>query len=368
MTDLIGELRSRRLVRELDPIRRPGAGRPTRPIAFDGEPWCVLGVHVNIDKVSFAASTVGGRELWTESVPADLRQTGADGYTQLDKLLRAQLERIPAEQQLVAIEIGLGGSIAADQTTVLHYDKFDWDDFDLGAAVTATLDDLGIDHAAVSVSNDCQLAALYAARIELPLPGDAIAVYLGGIRTIGSGLITRGEIFRGAGGGAGQFGHLNVEVSGPQCWCGRFGCLESLAGPAALMTNAGLAAAGEARDVVDRDPEGALRTILEAAEAGSRPALEALERAGDALGRAIDDLVGMVNPHAVILGGTIGVLSKFMLPQIQDRLTQRLAEPAYARTEIMALSELGPRTVQGALLAARDACFYDPLALTKPLI
>src|SRR6476661_6307326 len=47
MTDLIGELRLRRLVRELDPIRRPGAGRPTRPIAFDGEPWCVIGVHLD---------------------------------------------------------------------------------------------------------------------------------------------------------------------------------------------------------------------------------------------------------------------------------------------------------------------------------
>jgi predicted NBD/HSP70 family sugar kinase len=368
MTDLIGELRSRRLVRELDPIRRPGAGRPTRPIAFDGEPWCVLGVHVNIDKVSFAASTVGGRELWTESVPADLRHSGPEGYALLDKLLRDQLARIPAEQHLVAIEVGLGGSIAADRTTVLHYDKFGWQDFDLGAAVTATLNDLDIDHASVSVSNECQLAALYAARIELPLPSDAIAVYLGGTRTIGSGLITRGEIFRGAGGDAGQFGHLNVDPSGPECWCGRFGCLESLAGPAALLTNAGLVAAGEARAVVDADPEGALARIVEAAESGTKPALEALEQVGDILGRVIDDLVGTVNPHAVILGGYLGVLSKFVMPQIQDRLAVRLAEPAYAGTEIMALAELGPRTVQGALLSARDACFYDPLALTKPIL
>jgi predicted NBD/HSP70 family sugar kinase len=368
MTDLIGELRSRRLVRELDPIRRPGAGRPTRPIAFDGEPWCVLGVHVNLDKVSFAASTVGGRELWTESVPADLRHSGPEGYAELDRLLRAQLERIPAEQQLVAIEIGLGGSIAADRTTVLRYDAFGWQDFDLGAAVTATLDDLGVDHAAVSVSNECQLAALYSTRVELPLPGDAIAVYLGGIRTIGSGLITRGEIFRGAGGGAGQFGHLNIDASGPECWCGRFGCLESLAGPAALMTNAQLVAADEARGVVDADPDAALATILEAAESGKKPVIAALEQAGDALGRAIDDLVGAVNPHAVILGGYLGVLSKFVMPQIQDRLTLRLAQPAYMGTEIMALSELGPRTVQGALLSARDACFYDPLALTRPLL
>ena len=109
---------------------------------------------------------------------------------------------------------------------------------------------------------------------------DAIAAYLGGTRTIGGGLITNGEIFRGAGGGAGQFGHQNVDPSGPECWCGRSGCLESLAGPAALLTNAGLVPAGQAREVVDRDPEAALATIFEAAGAGEKEVLGALEQAG----------------------------------------------------------------------------------------
>ncbi len=367
MTDLIGELRSRRLVRELDPIRRPGAGRPTRPIAFDGEPWCVLGVHVNLDKVSFAASTVGGRELWSETVSADLKHSGAEGYAQLHKLLREQLQRVPTGQELIAIEIGLGGAIAADRTTVLHYARFDWHDFDLGGAVAATLREVGIKHASVSVSNECQLAALVAARVELPLPPDAVAVYLGGTRTIGGGLIIHGEIFRGAGGGAGQFGHQNIDDSGPKCWCGRSGCLESLAGPAALLACAELVPADEAREVVDRDPEAALATIFEAAQAGETKVLNALEQAGDVLGRAIDDLIGAVNPHAVILGGYLGVVSDHLMPRLRDRLTQRLAAPAYAGTEIMALAGLRPRTVQGALLAARDACFYDPLALTRPL-
>jgi predicted NBD/HSP70 family sugar kinase len=367
MTDLIGELRSRRLVRELDPIRRPGAGRPTRPIAFDGEPWCVLGLHLDLHKVSFAATTVGGRELWSETVPADLSHSGPGGYAQLDELLRAQLHRIPADQQLIAIEVGLGGAIAADRTTVIDHSSFDWRDFDLGAAITGTLHEVGIDHASVSVSNECQLAALVAARVELPLPADAIAAYLGGTRTIGGGLIIHGEIFRGAGGGAGQFGHQNIDASGPECWCGRSGCLESLAGPAALLTNAKLVPADRAREVVDRDPEAALATIFEAAEDGEQDVLSALDRAGDVLGRVIDDLVGAVNPHAVILGGYLGVVSDYMMPRLRDRLAYRLATPAYAGTEIMALAGLRPRTVQGALLSARDACFYDPLALTRPL-
>ena len=153
----------------------------------------------------------------------------------------------------------------------------------------------------------------------------------------------------------------------PKCWCGRSGCLESLAGPAALLANAELVPADEAREVVDRDPEAALATIFEAAQAGETKVLDALEQAGDVLGRAIDDLIGAVNPHAVILGGYLGVVSDHLMPRLRDRLAHRLAAPAYAGTEIMALAGLRPRTVQGALLSARDACFYDPLALTRPL-
>ena len=98
MTDLIGELRARRIVMELDPIRRPGAGRPTRPIDFDGEPWCVLGVRLDLDGFEFDAATLGGRELWRDSVPANLRGATADaGFAALDGQLRAQLTRLPAD-------------------------------------------------------------------------------------------------------------------------------------------------------------------------------------------------------------------------------------------------------------------------------
>jgi predicted NBD/HSP70 family sugar kinase len=367
MTDLIGELRSRRLVRELDPIRRPGAGRPTRPIAFDGEPWCVLGVHLDLDQVEFAASTVGGRELWTDTVPAELRNAGPEGYSKIAELLRTQLTRIPADQELIAVEIGVSGSIAADRTTVNFARDLDWRDFDLGGAVAATLTEAGVDRAFVGVSNECHLSALYAARIELPLPGDAIAAYLGGSRTLGGGLITHGEIFRGAWGGAGQFGHINVDPLGPTCWCGRSGCLESLIGPVALLVNSRLASGPEARQLVDQDPDKANRLVVEAAEAGEKQVEKVLGQAGSVLGAAIDDIIGAVNPHAVILGGFLGVLSPYLLERVKDRLAYRFAMPAYRDTEIMALEGLAPRTVNGAVLTARDACFYAPLVLTRPV-
>jgi predicted NBD/HSP70 family sugar kinase len=368
MTDLIGELRARRIVMELDPIRRPGAGRPTRPIDFDGEPWCVLGVRVDIDGFEFAAATIGGRELWRNSVPANLRAAAQDaGFAALDSQLRSQLSRLPADKHLIAVEIGVPGYITADGATVGQAETPEWQNFPLSAKVSATLDDLGIQGAHVGITNDSQLAALYAARSELHLPPDTITAYFGGLRSIGSGLIVAGEIFRGAGGGAGDFGYLNVDPSGPACSCGRNGCLQSLIGPQHLLAVGDLLPKDQAARLVDEQPEEAIRRIVEAIDQGQAAMLQVLKRAGAALGDAIDDVLGIVNPDTVILGGYLGALSPHLMDSIQERIARRVTIPAFADTNVVAVEQHVPRVVGGAVLAARDACFYDPLALTRPL-
>jgi predicted NBD/HSP70 family sugar kinase len=368
MTDLIGELRARRIVKELDPIRRLGAGRPTRPIDFDGEPWCVLGVRVDIDGFEFAAATLGGRELWRDSVPANLRGAAPDaGFAALDNQLRSQLNRLPSDKHLIAVEIGVPGYIAADRATVGRSENPEWHDFPLSANVSATLDDLGIERAHVGITNDSQLAALHAVRSELHLQPDTIAAYFGGLRSIGSGLVIGGEIFRGAGGGAGDFGHLNVDPSGPACYCGRNGCLQSLIGPQNLLRFGELLPADEASRLVDERPKEAIRRIVEAIYEGQAAMLQVLKRAGAALGDAIDDVIGIVNPHIVILGGYLGALSPHVMASIEERIAHRVAIPAFADTKIVPVEQSVARVVGGAVLAARDECFYNPLTLTRPL-
>jgi predicted NBD/HSP70 family sugar kinase len=367
MTDLIGELRSRALLRELDPIRRPGAGRPTRPIDFDGEPWCVLGVQLSVDRAEFLCSTMGGRDLWQESFPVELAGSGSElGYSTVSELLTEQLRRIPADKRLIAIQVGVPGFIARDGQTVSWSPSFDWTDFSLATCIGKTLAEVGLDGVHVGVSTSSHLAALHAARIELDLPSDSIVAYLGGDREIATGLIVDGEIYRGATGGAGDFGHLGLDPSGPSCGCGRRGCLFITACPANLLSTAGLLTAEAAASLVDESPAEAVQLLVDAAAEGQSEVLAVLTAAGTSLGDAIDVLVGTVNPHAVVLGGFLGALSPFLLPAITERLESRLAIEVYAPTTVVSVKADTPRGVGGAVLAARDACFYDPLALTRP--
>ena len=170
MTDLIGELRARRLVRELDPIRRPGAGRPTRPIAFDGEPWCVLGVHLDRRPDRRGGQHRRRPRAVDRDRRVDLRGAGPAGYAQ-HRRIASQATRIASRPTSTwwPSRSACRGYVAADRGDGQPADGLDWQDFELGTAVAAdACARPASTHAFVGVSNECQLAALYASRIELP--------------------------------------------------------------------------------------------------------------------------------------------------------------------------------------------------------
>lgn len=367
MTDLVGELRSRRLVREMPPVRRPGAGRPTRPIALDGEPWCVLGMHIDIDQVEFSGTTVGGRELWQDTIDVDLRGADHPLQTALLDLLRTQLQQMPADKSLIALQVGVPGFVGSDRCTVGRSEDLGWRDLPLGLMISRALAGLGQPRVHVAVANDSHLAALRAARLELALPAVSVVVYFGGRRDVGSAIIVDGEIFRGAGGGAGDFVHLNVDPFGPADRCGRRGCLESLIGPRQLLVTGHLRSAAEADRLVSQNPDHAVQIIANAADGGDPAVLATLARAGVGLGRAIDDVIGIVNPDAVLLGGYLADLSRHLTAQIDLGIADRVRIAPFEHTNVLALGRDSRRAVAGATLAARDACLYDPLTWTRSL-
>lgn len=116
---------------------------------------------------------------------------------------------------------------------------------------------------------------------------------------VGGGIVVNGGLLSGPNAIAGEWGHNSLpfvlpdEIPGPDCYCGKKGCIESwLSGPAfaadyMLDTRAALS------------PEG----IIAAAEAGNRPARFALRRYADRLARALAHVINILDPHVIVLGG-----------------------------------------------------------------
>ncbi len=110
---------------------------------------------------------------------------------------------------------------------------------------------------------------------------------------VGGGIVYRGELWRGLQHIAGEWGHHGIDPEGPQCYCGQRGCVErSIAGPALEAQYATLA--GRSATV----PE-----IVAAFRAGEPGATHIMRRFFDRFGRAMANVVAILDPDAIVLGG-----------------------------------------------------------------
>jgi glucokinase len=131
---------------------------------------------------------------------------------------------------------------------------------------------------------------------------------------LGAGLILDGKIYRGAAGGAGEIGHMIVQIDGPLCGCGGYGCLEALVSRTAIVKDVvQLAATGRAQTVFKKAGVDFLRVksgvLAKAVEEGDAAVVKVIERAAWNLGIGMSNCVNIFNPEAIVLGG--GLVEKF---------------------------------------------------------
>lgn len=129
---------------------------------------------------------------------------------------------------------------------------------------------------------------------------------------IGSGIVANGCLVRGSAGAAGEIGHTTVEVSGEMCTCGNQGCLEAYASGTAMAKFARKALRQGRKSLMlslcrnVRQVDGFI--VTKAALMGDRLAIEIRERAARYLGVGLANLMDLLNPELVVLGG--GVLER----------------------------------------------------------
>jgi len=118
-------------------------------------------------------------------------------------------------------------------------------------------------------------------------------------RGVGLGIVVNGQFYRGARGGAGEFGHTVIDPEGPTCECGKRGCLESYVGDPGLVRMATEAAnRGEIPG-----PITSMSDLLAKAQADEVGARAVFARAGDILGQGIANLLNIFNPQKIIISG-----------------------------------------------------------------
>jgi glucokinase len=187
---------------------------------------------------------------------------------------------------------------------------------------------------------------------------DIVVAFVG--TGIGGCLIQGGRVITGATGNAGELGHIVIKAGGPECGCGRRGCMEALASRTAIQRRIVKAIRKGAPTILAEKlarKSGRLKSgeLAEAIAAGDAVAIRAVDRAAHYLGLGLGSLINVFGPQIVILGGGVAAaLGDSFLNRVRAATrTQVLADPENKiRIEHAALGD--DAGILGAALLARE--------------
>ena len=284
VTSITRELMESGLVRVAD--RAPSAGgRPALLLELVGSAAVAFGVKVAPDHLVGVIVDLDGvvQERYEQGI--DVGAKGAlDGVA---VVLRGWLDAVQRRVPLLGLGLGVPGVVDQERGTVTA-PLIGWDALPLRDRLQTEL------RIPVLVDNDVNTLAVSERLYGRGRGAESfVTVTLG--RGIGLGIVTGGDIYHGAGGGAGEFGHVTVDPDGPQCNCGKRGCLEAFVADPALVA--------QARRVGVIGRNGTIDTLRRRAAGGDAGALEIFARAGDLLGRQVASLVNILCPQLVLISG-----------------------------------------------------------------
>ncbi|MBT9140155.1 MAG: Glucokinase [Dehalococcoidia bacterium] len=186
----------------------------------------------------------------------------------------------------------------------------------------------------VLAENDANAAAIGEAR-RGAASGSQDVLYITVSTGIGAGLVLGGQIYRGSRGFAGEVGHMVVKSGGILCGCGRYGCLETVASGTAIARAANEALQNGTATLLRelaREQGGRVNaaTVFSAARAGDKLAQEIVSEAVYYLGIALVNLVNMLNPEVVVIGGGVSAAGDELFVPLEKAIRNYAILPAAA--------------------------------------
>ena len=352
----VGELIDRGLVVE-GAVGRSTGGRPPRQLTFRADAGHVLVADLGATSIDVALTSLDGRILGHHDEPARIEAGPEDCLGRVEALfdlLVATTQGIPG--RLWGVGIAVPGPVEFETGRPISPPIMPgWDGYPIRERFGARCG------APVWVDNDVNVLALGEWRSGVAAGHSNVVVVKIGTG-IGAGIISDGHLHRGAQGSAGDVGHIQVtDDPAVVCRCGNIGCLEALAGGAALG-RAGQAAVEEGRSArlqtaFDQRGTVTAEDVARAASFGDPVAVALLGDAGRRVGSMLASIVNFFNPSLIVIGGGVANSPDQLLAAIRETIYRR-SLPLATRDLLVQRSSLGGRAgVIGASAMVVDQLF-----------
>ncbi len=362
ITNLISELIERGVViqdGEQQSSRQRGVGRPQMSLRLVAESHYAIGVHFGVGRVNVAICDLLAKPVLVRSIEHPMEQPAETVLDQTHDLVGTLVKESGIEQHQI-VGLGVGASGLVDPTTGVNViaPNLNWRDVPIRDRFRTAVP------YPVTVDNNVRAMALGEALFGAGQDVYSLAFVYARIG-VGAGLVVGGQLYYGGGAGAGEIGHTTIlPHGGANCRCGNSGCLESLVSEPVIIALA--------EEIARQDPGGQLAAHLAAPEGRMIDRVFAAARAGDEatrvmlearayyMGIALANLVNILNPELIIMGGVFAWGKDLLLPIVQDTMRQRAFARLGDKVQLVTPSFEDNAGVIGAAALALNEFFYQP--------
>ncbi|MBE3598313.1 MAG: ROK family transcriptional regulator [Limnochordaceae bacterium] len=352
---LLEALLARQLVKEIGTGPSTGGRRP-KLVTLNASAGTVIGADLGVDYLLVVMLNLHGQVVWRKRILEAGSANPAEEVERLAHLIEEAVASVPpAPLGLLGIGVAVPGLVEDETGRLLFAPNLGWQDVPVGDLLRRRFD------VPVRVENDGNtgaLAEVWAGALE----GAGHLFFLNVGVGVGAGIIIDGEIYRGARGMAGEFGHTTVDPAGPLCNCGNRGCLETFVSQRALT--------GLVRRGADTGPTTlSAEAVFQAAERGDPAAIAALARVGEYLGIGIANALHTFDPDVVVIGGPMARGGPSILNAVR-RVVEQRAMPSirsHVRIVVSTLGEDAPAIGAGAMILQEFFRIPGTRAPARPL-
>ncbi len=343
----------------------PRPGRPGTLIDLNPDAGRVIGAEIGVGFVSVIVTDMKARVVWQRKVETQETRTAVSERQKrvldlAERLVQKAIREAASAHRLFGIGLGVPGLVDHVTGTLLFAPNLHWRDVPLRERWTERF---GVP---VIVENEANAAAFGEQMLGVA-KGVADFVYLSAGVGLGAGFMIGGELYTGVGGFAGEVGHMTVEPDGPQCNCGNRGCWETLVGPTAILRQVREAAAHARSSKLSAPGSGEesrlrMEHVLEAALRQDAAVLKILNEVGRYLGLGIANLINMLNPSLIVLGGVLSLAAPYILPRAREEVSLHALVQPRKGVEIIVSAFKFDACVMGGVSLILHKILSDPVA------
>ncbi|NPV53920.1 MAG: ROK family transcriptional regulator [Firmicutes bacterium] len=306
ITKIVNELLRERLIMESGKEGNPGPGRNRILLRLNPKAAYVVGVGFDRTGITTAVTDLDAHVV---SGPEVRISAGREVVSPLDLMASIRnaihLSKVD-RQKIIGIGVAAPGPLDVARGIIESPPNLKgWTGVKLREMVE---DEFGVPMYLENDANACALAERWFGCAT----NVSNFVYIRTTSGIGGGVFIGGELYRGETGGAGEIGHITIDINGPRCECGNRGCVELYASTSLIMRRVINAIQGgqttRIADFLDTHSESgglSLEMIGKAAREGDEFAKQVISEVAGALGVAAVNAVNLFNPELVVFGGEL---------------------------------------------------------------